>query len=236
VEVGNAARGRKTAVVLSIDELQYVQEEQFAALIAALHHTAQRQLPIAVVGAGLPNMLGQAGRAKSYAERLFEFVPIDRLDDASATRALVRPAGAEGVKFTKAAVAEILRQTSGYPYFLQEWGKHAWAHAEASPIAEGDAKAATVSALAELDASFFRVRFDRLTPTEKRFLRAMAELGPGPHRSGDVARQLGKAVTTVAPVRASLIEKGMIHSPAHGENAFTVPLFDGFMKRIMPSL
>lgn len=235
VEVGNAAREKKTAVVLSIDELQYVPEEQFATLVAALHHLAQRQLPIAVVGAGLPNLLGQAGRAKSYAERLFEFVPIDRLDDVSATRALVRPAAAEGVKFTKAAVAEILQRTSGYPYFLQEWGKHAWAHAMASPIAESDAKAATVSALADLDASFFRVRFDRLTPGEKRFLRAMAELGPGPHRSGDVARQLGKGVTTVAPTRSSLIHKGMIHSPAHGENAFTVPLFDGFMKRIMPA-
>ncbi len=127
-----------------------------------------------------------------------------------------------------------MRQTHGYPYFLQEWGKHTWNIAKASPIEEIDATKATESALAELDASFFRVRFDRLTPTEKRYMRAMAELGPGPHRSGDIADMLEKKVTAVAPVRSSLVAKGMLYSPAHGDNAFTVPLFDGFMKRMTP--
>ena len=231
--VGAAAKERDTAVVLFIDELQYVPEAQLASLISALHNASQSQLPITMVAAGLPQLVGQTGRAKSYAERLFEFVPIDRLDDDAARDALIIPAQKEGAQFEPAAVAEILAQTLGYPYFLQEWGKHSWNVAAASPIKQQDAEQATVDALAELDASFFRVRFDRLTPAEKRYMRAMAELGAGPHRSGDIADQLGRKVTTVAPIRNGLISKGMLYSPAHGDTAFTVPLFDGFMKRIM---
>ena len=236
VTVGRAARERSTAIVLFIDELQYVPDRQLAALIAALHSASQEQLPITMVAAGLPQLVGRSGDAKSYAERLFEFVPVDRLGDDDARNALIVPACTEGVAFDPDATSEILRQTSGYPYFLQEWGKHSWDVADASPIALGDAQRATTAALAELDASFFRVRFDRLTPAQKRYMRAMAELGPGPHRSGDVAHVLKRKVSTVAPLRNSLIAKGMIFSPAHGETAFTVPLFDAFMKRIMPQL
>lgn len=232
--VGDAAAERKTAVVLFIDELQYVPEEQLAALIMALHSANQAQLPITMVAAGLPQLIGQTGRAKSYAERLFEFVKIDRLDGDAAKAALCVPAAKEGVAFDDAAIDVVLDQTGGYPYFLQEWGKHSWDVAEASPITVGDATQATHEALAELDASFFRVRFDRLTPAERRYMRAMAALGPGPHRSGDIAERLGRKVTTVAPIRNALIAKGMLYSPAHGDTAFTVPLFDGFMKRIMP--
>lgn len=234
--VGAAAAERETAVVLFVDELQYVPEDQLASLITALHSASQDQLPITMVAAGLPQLVGQTGRAKSYAQRLFEFAPVDRLDDAAARAALTVPAGKEGVAYEPAAVAEILEQTRGYPYFLQEWGKHSWNVAQGSPIRGQDSERATVEALAELDASFFRVRFDRLTPTEKRYMRAMAELGPGPHRSGDIAEVLGRKVTTVAPLRNSLIAKGMVYSPAHGDTAFTVPLFDAFMKRIMPEL
>jgi hypothetical protein len=231
--IGEAAAERGTIVVIYIDELQYVPEDQLAALITALHRASQNQLPITMLGAGLPQLLGRMGRAKSYAERLFEFVPIDRLDAGAAHKALCVPAEKEGVIFADAAILEITDQTQGYPYFLQEWGKHSWDLADASPIRLEDAERATVAALAELDASFFRVRFDRLTPAEKRYMRAMADLGPGPHRSGDIADQLGKKVTTVAPIRNSLIAKGMIYSPSHGDTAFTVPLFDGFMKRTM---
>jgi hypothetical protein len=234
--IGNAAHEYRTAVVLFIDELQYVREDQLASLIRALHSASQRQLPITMLAAGLPQLIGRMGRAKSYAERLFEFIPIDRLDEKAARAALSVPAEKEGVAFAQEAIAEILRHTMGYPYFLQEWGRHAWNVADASPISRADARRGTALALAELDAGFFRVRFDRLTPTEKRYLRAMAELGPGPHRSGDIAERLGKSVTSVAPVRNELIAKGMIYSPAHGDTAFTVPLFDGFMKRIMPEL
>ena len=234
ISAGAAARERGTAMVLFVDELQYVPEDQLASLITALHGASQEQVPVTMVAAGLPQLVAQTGRAKSYAERLFEFAAIDRLDDAAAAAALTVPAGREGVEYQQAAISEILRQTLGYPYFLQEWGKHSWNAAKGSPITLADCRRATEDALAELDASFFRVRFDRLTPAEKRYMRAMAELGPGPHRSGDIADVLGRKVTTTAPVRNALIAKGMLYSPAHGDTAFTVPLFDGFMKRIMP--
>jgi len=234
ITVGEAAAEHKTAIVIAIDELQYVPEKQLAALITALHRTSQRQLPITMIAAGLPQLLAQMGKAKSYAERLFEFTPVDKLDEDAAKDALCKPAIQEGARYDDDAVKEILKQTQGYPYFLQEWGKHSWNMAASRPITKQDAINATATALAELDASFFRVRFDRLTPGEKRYVRAMAELGAGPHRSGDVAAILGKEVSTIAPTRASLIKKGMVYSPSHGDTAFTVPLFDGFMKRIAP--
>ena len=196
--VGEAAAERKTAIVLFIDELQYVPEEQLAALITALHNSSQMQVPVTLVAAGLPQLLGQTGKAKSYAERLFEFVSIDQLDPVAATAALCIPAEKEGVVFDEDAIDEILKQTHCYPYFLQEWGKHSWNVADSSPIRLLDATAANDRAVAELDASFFRVRFDRLTPAEKRYMRAMAELGAGPHRSGDVAELLNRKVTGVA--------------------------------------
>lgn len=230
--VGQVAQERGTAVVLFIDELQYVAEEQIAALIMALHFASQDQLPITMVAAGLPQLLGRMGRAKSYAERLFEFVPIDRLDDPAARAALRVPGEKQGVAWDDAAVDAVLRQTLGYPYFLQEWGKHSWDVADASPISPADVERASDRALTELDAGFFRVRYDRLTSAERDYLHAMAEIGPGPHRSGDIAARLGRRVTAVGKLRSALIAKGMIFSPSHGDTAFTVPLFDGFMKRI----
>lgn len=233
-QVGHAAQTANTAVILFIDELQYLKEDQFAALISALHRCAQGTLPVTLVGAGLPQLLALAGNAKSYAERLFDFPMIGPLSDAEAELAIVKPARNEGIDFTREAVAKILSETRGYPYFLQEWGKHSWAVAEQSPITLPDVEAASIQAIAALDVSFFRVRFDRLTPKEKRYLRAMAELGAGPHRSGDIAVMRGKKVNAFGPLRKSLIAKGMIWSPSYGDTAFTVPLFDEFMKRIMP--
>lgn len=232
--IGVAARERESAVVLVIDELQYVPEEQLAALISALHRASQKRLPITMVAAGLPQLLGQMGRAKSYAERLFEFTPVGPLDEEAASDAIRLPIEREGEAIDDDAVASIVFDTQGYPYFLQEWGKHSWDAADRSPISLADAKAAARTALAEMDASFFRVRFDRLSPAEKRYLRAMASLGAGPHRSGDIAARLGVKVSAVAPTRNSLIAKGMLYSPSHGDTAFTVPLFDAFIKRVMP--
>ena len=232
-EVGLAARKADTAVVIFIDELQYLDNDQFAALISALHRCAQSSLPLTVVGAGLPQLRGLAGNAKSYAERLFDYPMVGALTPAEAELAIVKPANDEGVGFTPEAVSEIVSVTRGYPYFLQEWGKHAWDVANQSPITLSDVSVASVEAIAALDESFFRVRFDRLTLTEKKYLRAMAELGPGPHRSGDIAQMLRKSVNSLGPVRQSLITKGMIWSPSHGDTGFTVPLFDEFMKRIM---
>ncbi|MGE0484027.1 MAG: AAA family ATPase [Gammaproteobacteria bacterium] len=231
---GRAAREAGTALAIFIDELQYVDEDQLAALITALHRTAQRQLPVVLIGAGLPQLRGHMGRAKSYAERLFEFPEVGPLTVDAAHDAIAKPAAAEGVAFGPGAVERIVAATEGYPYFLQEWGKHAWDAAQASPITLADVEAGSITALAAMDANFFRVRFDRLTPTEKRYLRAMAELGPGPHRSGAVADVLGRDVRSLGPTRAQLIGKGMIWSPSHGDTAFTVPLFDAFMRRIMP--
>lgn len=236
VALGLAAKEKHTAVVFFIDELQYVEEAQFAALITALHKCAQSQLPVALIGAGLPQLVGRAGRAKSYAERLFEYPEIGPLKEAEARIALVAPAERLGVAFEEGALAEILDQTKAYPYFLQEWGKHSWQCASASPITRENARSASDLAIQELDASFFRVRFDRLTPAEKKYLRAMAELGEGPHRSGDIAHLLNRDVQAVAPTRAALINKGMIYSPSHGDNSFTVPLFGDYMKRVMPEL
>ena len=231
---GVAAQKAGTALALFIDELQYVEEEQLAALITALHRTGQRRLPVVLVGAGLPHLRGRMGRAKSYAERLFDFPVIGRLSHEAAERAIAKPVRDEGEDVTAEALELIVEKTHGYAYFVQEWGKHSWDVADASPIGVEDVQEASTTAIAALDESFFRVRFDRLTQSEKRYLRAMAELGPGPHRSGDIADELGRKVTSLGPTRSQLISKGMIWSPSHGDTAFTVPLFDEFMHRIVP--
>lgn len=231
---GVAAQKAGTAMAIFVDELQYVREEELAALITALHRTAQGRLPIVLVGAGLPQLRGRMGRAKSYAERLFDFPEIGPLSPEAARLALAKPANDQGVEVTHDALDCIVTETRGYPYFVQEWGKHAWDVAKESPITREDVENASKAAIAALDESFFRVRFDRLTPAEKKYLRAMAELGPGPHRSGDIAGTLRREVTSLGPTRNQLIAKGMIWSPHHGDTAFTVPLFDEFMRRIMP--
>ena len=231
---GTAAREAETVLSMFIDELQYVEEEGLAALITALHQAAQRQSPVVLVGAGLPQLRARTGRARSYAERLFDFPEVGPLDPDAARRAIQVPAQAEDVTVDEAALRRIIETTRGYPYFLQEWGKHAWDAADTSPIDLADVERATHAATAALDDSFFRVRFERLTPSERRYLRAMAELGPGPHRSGDIADVLGRPVTSLGLTRSQLIAKGMVWSPSHGDTDFTVPLFDQFMRRIMP--
>ena len=231
---GMAAQRAGTALTMFVDELQYVEENELAALITALHRTAQRRQPVVLVGAGLPQLRGRMGRAKSYAERLFDFPEIGPLTPSAARIAIVKPAEDLNVKVDEDALQRIIQETRGYPYFLQEWGKHSWNTASESPITLRDVELASTAAVAALDESFFRVRFDRLTPVEKRYMRAMAELGSGPHRSGDIAEQLDREVTSLGPTRSQLIAKGMIWSPSHGDTAFTVPLFDEFMCRIMP--
>ncbi len=232
--VGAAAKRAETALIMFVDEMQYVREEELAALITSLHRAAQRRLPIALVGAGLPQLPGRMGQAKSYAERLFDFPVVGPLPPADAKLAITKPAKSQGVDINGDALEGIVKKTQGYPYFVQEWGKHTWDIAATSPITLKNVEDAAKAAIAALDESFFRVRFDRLTPSEKRYLRAMAELGPGPHRSGDIAEKLKRQVTSLGPTRSQLIAKGMIWAPHHGDTAFTVPLFDEFMRRIMP--
>ncbi|MEO5661306.1 MAG: ATP-binding protein [Polaromonas sp.] len=233
-QVGLAAKSADTALAIFIDELQYVEEPQLAALITAMHRTEQRKLPVVLVGAGLPQLRGRMGNAKSYAERLFDFPAIGPLPPQAAGLAIEKPLRDEGVHITPEAVNQILQITQGYAYFLQQWGSHTWRAALASPIDVDAVTVASVTALAAMDESFFRVRFDRLTPKEKKYLRAMAELGEGPHRSGDIATCYAANVSSLAPTRSSLIAKGMVWSPNHGDTAFTVPMFDEFMKRTIP--
>lgn len=234
IAMAEAAVARGTAIALIIDEMQYLHESEFGALITSVHAIGQKQLPLVVIGAGLPQLVGLAGKAKSYAERLFHYPQIGPLEAGDAKDALCKPVQEQGIRFEIAAVDEILKLAKGYPYFLQEWGYEAWNHAKQSPITLRDIKSVNPLVIKKLDENFFRVRFDRLTPSEKRYLRAMAALGSGPHRSGDIAELLGLGVQSSAPVRSKLIQKGMIYSPAHGDTAFTVPLFDQFMVRTMP--
>ena len=231
VATGEAAAERGTGLVISVDEVQYLTETELSALITAIHRTVQRELPVMLVGAGLPQLPGLAGAAKSYAERLFDFPMIGSLTPADARDALLLPVRQEHVTFTEQALDWIVGETQGYPYFLQEWGLHAWNAAATSPIDSGDIETIAHEVRRQLDENFFMVRLDRLTPAERRYLSAMASLGPGPHRSGDVAQKLGVKVENVAPRRSALIRKGMIYSPAHGDTAFTVPLFDRFLRR-----
>jgi hypothetical protein len=232
--IAEAAQERKTAVAVLIDEIQYLGVAELSALIMAMHRLQQRQLPLVLIGAGLPILPALAGDSKSYAERLFSFPDVGPLDAADAATAIREPIEAAGERIEPAALDEIVAITRGYPYFLQEWGYQAWNLTPASPVTLGHVRQATDVATRRLDENFFRVRFDRLTPAEKRYLRAMAELGSGPYRAGDIAACLGVKVTTVGPVRASLMKKGMVYSPAYGEMAFTVPLFDDFMRRAVP--
>ena len=234
VAVAEAAQERGVAVAILIDEIQYFSATELSALIMALHKMQQRQLPLVLVAAGLPILPGLAGASKSYAERLFSFPAVGPLPEADAVKALQDPVRQAGESFEPAALQEIFRLTQGYPYFLQEWGYQAWNHALASPISLQVVQQTSALVSQRLDENFFRVRFDRLTPREKTFLRAMAELGAGPYRTGDVADALRVKITTLGPVRASLIKKGMVYSPSHGDLAFTVPLFDRFMRRAMP--
>ena len=232
--VGEAAKARGKAVAIIVDEIQYLSEGEMSALIMAIHRISQRKLPLILVAAGLPQLVGLAGRSKSYAERLFTYPPVGPLAETDAKEALSGPVSAQGVFFTDEALDEIVHVTRGYAYFLQEWGYQAWNLATKSPISLNVVKEATAASIQKLDESFFRVRFDRLTPREKHYMRAVAELGSGSHRSGDIADCLKVQVRSIAPLRSGLIKKGMIYSPAHGDTAFTVPLFDEYMRRSMP--
>ncbi len=236
VTLGEAAREADTAVLIAIDEVQYLKQDQLEAIIMAVHRVTQLSLPVIVLGTGLPQLPALAGEAKSYAERLFDYPNLGPLSREQAYEAVRAPAREQGADFTDTALARLYEITKGYPYFIQEWAYHAWNHARQSPITLDDINAIEQYVLARLDESFFRVRFDRLTRREKRYLRAMAELNEAPYRSGDIAGVLGLKVESTGPLRSGLIKKGMIYSSQHGDNDFTVPLFADFMKRAMPDL
>lgn len=231
LSVGEAARAAGRGWALLIDEVQYLSTEELAALIVAIHRVNQKALPVLVFGAGLPAIAALSGDAKSYAERLFVFPKVDALPNDDATNAIRQPIEEEGMAIDDKVLDEIIVKTKGYPYFLQEWGYQVWNVSETSPIDIGCVQDAEKQALKRLDEGFFKVRIDRLTPREKDYVIAMARLGSGPYRSSDVAEMLGEKPTTMGPRRAQIIAKGMIYSPAHGDIAFTVPMFDEYLKR-----
>ncbi len=235
IAIGEVADDRKIPVAIFIDEIQYFNKKELGALIMGMHKIQQHQLPLVLLGAGLPILPGLAGQSKSYAERLFSFPNIGALSKEDTAKALQDPAQEAGIAFESTALTEVYNLTKGYPYFLQEWGYVAWNVATSSPISLQVIQDATLTVIPRLDENFFRVRYERLTPSEKNFLRAMAELGQDAHRTGDIAEILGVKVTSLGPVRAKLINKGMIYSPAHGDLAFTVPLFRDFMIRAIPT-
>lgn len=232
--IGRAAQAGETGVVLIIDEVQYLSPAELSALIVAIHAISQKSIPVMLFGGGLPQLAGLAGDAKSYAERLFRYPAVGALSREAAINAIRKPIQEENGEITDDALETIIELTQGYPYFLQEWGYHTWNIAPTSPITAQDVEAATAKALAHLDSDFFKVRLDRLQPREKEYLRAMADLGPGHHRSGAIAKRIGSETTSIGFLRDTLIKKGMIYSPKYAMNAFTVPLFDDFMRRTMP--
>ena len=236
VEIAVAAKSRGTAVILLIDEIQYLSKKNLSALILAMHKIQQQQLPFYLAGAGLPSLPGLAGEAKSYAERLFIYPKVGPLSKADTEKGLQNPVRGLGVSFTQEALDKIFEKTSGYPYFVQEWGSLSWSIAQETPILGQVVDAVAVIVTPKLDESFFRVRFDRLTNKEKVYLRAMAELGSAPQRTGDIARLLKATQQQLTVTRANLLKKGMVYAPSHGLQAFTVPLFDEFILRAIPSL
>lgn len=234
VAVGEAALDKKTAVAIFVDEIQYLSMKELGALIMAMHKLQQKQLPMLLLGAGLPVLPALAGESKSYSERLFNFPIVGALSREDAYKALREPALAASVDFENKALEKIYEHAKGYPYFLQEWGYKAWNRAESSPITSDDVVKATAEVIYQLDNNFFRVRFDRLTPKERDFLRMMASFGKGPYKVADIAQKFDSKVSTLSPIRANLMKKGMIYSPSYGYISFTVPLFDEFMERTMP--
>ncbi|HZG29820.1 AAA ATPase domain-containing protein [Ensifer adhaerens] len=231
VRIGEAAKAAGRGWVLLIDELQYLKQADLSALIVATHKITQRNLPVLVFGAGLPQIASLSGDAKSYAERLFSYPRVGALPEEAAIAAVRNPIEDEGERISSEALAAIFAETRGYPYYLQEWGYQAWNLAEKSPIGPDIAKAASKAALRRLDEGFFKVRYDRLTPKERDYVRAMAGLGRGPYKSSEVADALGDAQQRFGPIRASIIKKGMIYSPSYGEIDFTVPLFSEYLQR-----
>lgn len=234
IALGEAAEERNTLVAILIDEVQYFGQKELSALIMSMHKMQQRQLPLVLMAAGLPILPGLAGDSKSYAERLFSFPNIGPLSEEDANIALQQPVKAVGVEFEADALKEIYLLTQGYPYFLQEWGYQTWNHASGTKITSEVVKSATPLVIQRLDENFFRVRFDRSTPGEKRFLRAMAQLECESCRISDIGHLLENKTTSLSPIRDRLIKKGMIYSPAYGDMAFTVPLFGEFMRRVIP--
>jgi len=238
VEVGAAAQANGSGFALILDEMQHLAKSDLEALIVGLYRAKQKNLPVALVGGGLPLLPELTGEAKSYAERGFEFRKIGALDDEAAAAALEEPARGQGVNWQPKAVERVVHLTEGYPYFLQEYGRAAWKIGDGSAVTRQDVAAAEPIALEYLDGNFFSQRVGKLPSAERRYLSAIAALGDGPQRSGEVAGALGKDAQDVSVVRDRLIKASLLYSPRRGEIDFTVPLCADYLRRhpYLPSL
>jgi len=231
VAIGEAAQERDTVLCIGIDELQYLSKDELRGVISATQAIAARKLPVALFGAGLPNLQGLIADAKTYAERQFHFMNIGSLSLEDVRQAIKAPIARSGASITDGAIAKIADVTQGYPYFVQEWAHDTWNIARTSPIVEEDVVAATPVVLQRLDRDFFQARLSRLTPREIDYAYALATLGPGPHATEAVAKSFGATSSACASLRDRIIQKGAIFSPKPGETQFTAPLFDDFLMR-----
>lgn len=233
--LGAVAAGKGSGVIFLLDEVQFANEVEYRALISGLHRATQKNMPISATAAGLPQIPRLTGQARSYAERLFTFPVIAGLREQDARSALVEPARRQGVDYQPDALARALAWTRGYPFYIQQLGKHVWNLAASSPMTSEDVDAAIPVAQAALDSSIYEVRIQRATAEERRYMRAMAELGEGPYRSGMVAAQLARKTSEVSMARQHLIDKGLVYATEdYGHIDFTIPRFDEFMRRHMP--
>jgi len=235
VAMGTLAKNSESSICLFIDEIQYLKDDEFEALITAVHRVNQKGLPVILLAAGLPKVAKIAGDIKSYAERLFSFISIGSLEADAAKLALVEPAKKMGITFTNEAIDEILSITEGYPYFLQEYGKQVWAFIKDGNIDVVSVREAYPIFEKSLDDSFFKVRYDRATPKEKEFMMAMTQCGELPCTIAQIASKMQTNVKSISPLRAQLIYKGFIYATSYGEVDFTVPQFNKYINRIYNS-
>ncbi len=233
-DVAELAHDLGVGVALFVDEMQDVEPDELAALCSACHELSQQAAPLIIVGAGLPHLPTALSASRSYAERLFRYVTVDRLPRPAADQALLVPASTEDVDYTPGALDELYRLTDGYPYFIQAYGKVTWDAAPTSPIRTDDVRQAASEAEAELAVGFFGARYERATPAERDYMRAMADLGAesrdGPVPTSEVAKSLGRKPQSLSPARDGLIKKGLVFAAERGTIAFTVPHFGSFLR------
>lgn len=231
--LGVIAQKQNKGVILFIDEIQYIKDDEFEALMEAIHRTNQKNYPIVIFSAGLPKIAKIAGDVKSYAERLFDFIEIDSLNNEEAKLALIEPAKKFQINYTDEAVNKIIEITQGYPYFLQEYGKWVWECKEEKSIIDIKIVNKAYDKFEQsLDKAFFKVRHDRATAKEIEFMTAMVACEKLPCSTKEIANIMGESIQAISPLRAKLIHKGFIYATKRGEVDFTVPQFDKYLKRI----
>lgn len=236
VDVAEAAAAQDLGVMVAIDEAQMVGADDMRRILAGVHRCGQDGLPMWCLLAGLPNLVGVVARATTYAERMFTVDSLGPLTPADVTRAVVEPARAIGVGWTDEATAAIADRSDGYPFFVQVWAYHTWNAAVDEPISAADVERAGPAARLLLDSSFFAARIARIPESEVNYVRAMASLGPGPHRSRDVAAAAGRETPEVAAFRDRLIREGVVFAPRYGWVEFAIPLFDDYVRRSLPPI